>query len=114
MICFKVGLNGKHLATAGLPGRAVVTAIATWVRKVKEADEPAKEHRGPPPASRADQLRSARFYAKLYRSHRQALDARIAKLEKRIVQLERDDNSPSIVKMSPLSSASAAHRSKSM
>ena len=33
MIAFKVALNGKKVAIAGIPGRAVLTAIVTWVRR---------------------------------------------------------------------------------
>jgi hypothetical protein len=35
MIVFKVMLNGKALPTAGIPGRAVLTAVVTWVRRLK-------------------------------------------------------------------------------
>lgn len=35
MICFDIELNGRTL-TAGIPGLAVLTAIVTWVRRVKD------------------------------------------------------------------------------
>lgn len=35
MICFRARLNGAAVATAGIPGRAVLTAIVTWVRRLK-------------------------------------------------------------------------------
>jgi hypothetical protein len=33
MICFELSRNGKRMATAGIPGLAVLTATFTWVRR---------------------------------------------------------------------------------
>ncbi|WP_434347649.1 hypothetical protein ACN6A1_06215 [Myxococcus virescens] len=33
MLCFRVLRNGRHLATAGVPGFGVLTSFLTWVRR---------------------------------------------------------------------------------